>query len=138
MGTILKEGEGKDNILSAQEFVEISQANGWGKDKTYELDKVEEALKNTFYIVSLRSKEGKLLGCARALPDDMFFTTIPDIFVSPAFHRQGLATQLLERIKEKLGHTVIFFGAQPGKEELYEKVGFEKGLPSYMGKFSKN
>ncbi len=43
----------------------------------------------------------------------------------------------MEGIKERLGHTVIYFGAQPGKEAFYEKLGFEPGLPAFVGKFRK-
>lgn len=128
-------GSGKDHLLTAQEFIELSQLNGWGKGKTYDLSKVENALKNTFFLVTIRTHSGELIGCARALSDDMFFTTIPDIFVHPQYQRTGLGTQLMETIKTRLGHTAIFFGAQPGKEAFYEKLGFEKGLQSYVGKF---
>ena len=41
----------------------------------------------------------------------------------------------MEKIKERFGHTVIFFGAQPGKESFYEGLGFKKGMQSYTAKF---
>lgn len=135
MNTTLQSGHGKESLLTAQEFIEISQANGWGKNKTYDLEKVVQALENTFYLVTIRSSENELLACGRALSDDMFFTTIPDIFVHPDHHRKGYGSRIMEKIKERLGHTVIFFGAQPGKGQFYEKLGFEKGLQSYSMKF---
>lgn len=131
----LSVGAGKDHLLTAQEFIELSQLNGWGKRRTYDLAKVEKALENTFFLVTIRAREGELIGCARALSDDLFFTTIPDIFVHPQYQGKGLGTQLMETIKTRLGHTTIFFGAQPGKEAFYEKLGFEEGLQSYVGKF---
>ena len=132
----LQSGSGEESFLPPLEFISISQANGWGQNKSYDLQRVNQALKNTFYLVTLRSESGELLACGRALSDDMFFTTIPDIFVHPDHHRKGFGTKIMEAIKKRLGHTVIFFGAQPGKELFYEKLGFEKGLQSYSMKFT--
>ena len=135
---IIQSGTGKDKIISPEEFITISQANGWGKNRNYDLNEVEKALDLTFFIVAIRSNENnQLLGCVRAFSDDMFFTTIPDIFVDPEHHGNGYGAILMEKIKERLGHTAIFFGAQPGREGFYEKLGFQKGMQSYVGKFRK-
>lgn len=131
------EGSGENNILSAKEFIEISKTNGWGKNIDYDLRKVEKALKTTFYIVTIRDLEGNLIGCARVFSDDLFFSTIPEIFVKPNFQRKGFGSILMEKIKERVGHTVIYFGAQEGKEGFYEKLGFKKGMQSYTAKFKK-
>lgn len=130
------EGSGKDNIISAQEFIELSQLNGWGKNRDYDLKKVQKALENTFYITVIRNTEGKLLAFVRCLSDDMFFTTIPDIHTHPEYMGNGYATILITKAKEKLGHTKFYFGAQEGLEGFYEKLGFKKDLQSYGGKFS--
>ena len=135
---IIQSGSGKEKILSPEEFIAISKANGWGKNQEYDMEEVFNALDLTFFIVAIRSKEkNQLLGCVRAFSDDMFFTTIPDIFVDPDQQGNGFGAILMEKIKERLGHTAIFFGAQPGKEGFYEKLGFQKGMQSYVGKFRK-
>lgn len=130
----IQSGHGNSGILSPEEFIGISQANGWGVHKTYDLKKVEKALAQTQLIVCIRNEEGKLLGCARALSDELFFTTVPDIFVHPDYQARGYGRMLMEIIKEKLGHTSIFLGAQSGNEVFFEKLGFEKGLQSYQFK----
>jgi len=45
---------------------------------------------------------------------------------------------LVEKIKEKYGHTNFFFGAQPGNEQFFEGLGFEKSIQSYAGRFKEN
>ncbi|MEL6251094.1 MAG: GNAT family N-acetyltransferase [Bacteroidota bacterium] len=130
----ISSGHRNSAILSPEEFIRISQANGWGLHREYNLGKVEKALSQTQLIVCIRNEAGNLLGCARALTDELFFTTIPDIFVHPDYQGRGYGRMLMEVIKEKLGHTSIFFGAQPGNEAFFEKMGFEKGLQSYQFK----
>src|SRR5512141_3250478 len=78
-----------DRKLTAQEFIEMSKVVGWGKDAKYDLSKVKKALKNTSYIVTIRD-DGRIIACGRALSDDMFFTTIPDLFVRPEYQGKGL------------------------------------------------
>ena len=130
----IQSGHGESGILSPKEFINISQENGWGVQRKYDLEKVEKALVQTQLIVCIRDETGKLLGCARALSDELFFTTIPDIFVHPDYQGRGYGRMLMEVIKEKLGHTSIFLGSQPGNEAFFEKQGFKKGLQSYQFK----
>jgi len=130
----IQSAHGESGILSPKEFIDISQANGWGVHRTYDLEKVKKALSQTQLIVCIRDEKGNLLGCARALTDELFFTTIPDVFVHPNYQGRGYGRMLMEVVKEKLGHTSIFLGAQPGNEVFFEKLGFEKGLQSYQFK----
>ena len=134
-GYILRSEAGKEASLSPQEFISISQANAWGLNKNYDLIKVKEALEATFLTITIRNSKNELCACLRALSDDLFFTSIPDIFVLPELHRKGLGTWMMEELKKRVGHTAIFFGAQPGNEAFFEALGFEKGIQSYQGKF---
>ena len=124
----------KKSDLKPEEFIEISKSVGWGKDKQYDMARVKKALKNTSFIITIRNVDGRLIGCARALSDNLLFTTIPDIFVRPEHQRKGLGTLMMKKIIERYTHTKIFFGAQPGLEKFYEKLGFEKGLQPYQRK----
>ena len=73
------------NNLTAEEFIHISQAVGWGKHRIYDIEKIKTALRKTSFIVTIRDNTDQLVACGRALSDDMFFTTIPDIFVVPEY-----------------------------------------------------
>jgi|WetSurMetagenome_2_1015567.scaffolds.fasta_scaffold1070779_1 GNAT superfamily N-acetyltransferase len=119
--------------LTAEAFIDISQSVGWGKNAKYDMKKVKQALKNTSYIVTVKNK-GLLIGCGRALSDDLLFTTVPDLFVRPEFQKQGIGKIIMEKIIKKFSHTKIFFGSQPGNELFFEKLGFKKDLQSYSMK----
>ncbi len=119
------------NNITAEEFINISQSVGWGKHRIYEINQIRSALKKTSFIVTIRDNMGQLLACGRVLSDNMFFTTIPDIFVLPNYQSQWLWTLIMKKIIDKYSHTKIFFGSQPGNEQFFEKLWFKKDLQSY-------
>jgi GNAT superfamily N-acetyltransferase len=122
------------NNLSAKEFIDLSKSVGWGKNRKYDLSKVEYALKKSSFIVTIRNEKGIAIGCGRALSDNMFFTTIPDIFVNPKYQGKGIGKIVMNKIINKYSHTKIYFGSQPGNEKFFEKLGFKKDLQSYAMK----
>ena len=97
--------------------------------------KVQQSLGETSFTVKAVLNSGDVVGCARAFSDDLLMTFIPDIFVSPKLQKSGIGSKLIEEIKNRYGHTNFFFGAQPRNEGFFEKLGFEKSLQSYAGKF---
>lgn len=124
--------------LSAEEFIQLSKDVGWGTNRIYDMTKVEKALKETSFTVKVINNSGKVIACGRAFSDDILMTFIPDIFVHPEYQGKGLGKMIMESIKERYGHTVFYFGAQPGRENFYENLGFKKGMQSYTGTFRKN
>ena len=125
----------QNSDIVPEEFIDLSKSVGWGANKNWNLDEVQNALNKTALVVTIRNEKGKLIGCGRVLSDGLLFTTIPDIFVRPEYQRQGIGTMIMEVIKEHFRHTPIFFGSQSGNETFFEKLGFEKGIQSYQGKF---
>ena len=119
------------NNLSAQEFIDLSKSVGWGLDKTYRLEKVKDALNKSSFIVTVRNENNIAVACGRALSDNMFFTTIPDIFVNPKYQSNGFGRIIVQQIIEKYKYTKIYLGSQPGNEAFFEKLGFKKDLQSY-------
>ena len=120
--------------LKPEEFIVLSKAVGWGKNAKYDMKKVKLALKNSSFIVTLRNEKGKLIGCGRAFSDNMFFTTIPDLFVDPKYQGKGYGKLIMQKIITKYKHTKIFLGSQPGNDKFFEKLGFKKDLQSYAMK----
>jgi GNAT superfamily N-acetyltransferase len=125
----------EENSLSEEEFISLSKKVGWGKSRNYDMNKVKKALSDTSLTLKVVSDTGAVVGCARAFSDDLLMTFIPDIFVCPDHQSEGIGSMLVNRIKEKYGHTNFFFGAQPGNELFFEKLGFEESIKSYTGKF---
>ena len=126
------------NNLRSDEFIDLSKAAGWGKNRKYDMSKVTQALSDTTLTVVVRDQNNRAIGCGRAFSDDLLMTFIPDIFVHPDFQRQGIGSLIVETLKSKFAHTSFYFGAQAGNETFFEKLGFSKSLQSYGGKFGNN
>lgn len=95
----------------------------------YDLAQTQAALERTLNITA--QEDGKLVGCLRILSDGYFFGTITELLVLPSFQKQGVGSKLLQLAREHTP-TLLYFGAQPGVEEFYEKNGCQRSLASYV------
>lgn len=93
-------------------------------------------MKNSYYVLWVRyvkptsrfAKQGQLLGFARVISDGLFYATIWDVCVFPAWQRIGLGRGLMERVLEKLvadNIPTIALYAERHVVALYEKLGFQ-------------
>lgn len=114
-----------DPELAATDFLALAQ-RVWPDD--YEPKAVQDALRHTINITAWADHH--LIGCARILTDGYFFGTIPEIMVDPAYQGQGIGRRLMELAWEH-SPTGLFFGAQPGNEGFFEKLGYERSFVSY-------
>ena len=95
----------------------------------YDAGRTQDALART---LNITARDGEtLVGCLRILTDGYFFGTITEMLVLPEYQRQGVGSRLLQLAKEH-SPTMLYFGAQPGVEDFYEKNGCKKGLQSYI------
>lgn len=114
-----------DDNLVAPEFLDLAQ-RVWPGD--YDVTAAESALAKT---INISARDGdRLIGLVRILSDGYFFGTIPELLVDPDFQGSGIGSKLMELAWEA-SPTSLYFGAQPGKEAFYEKLGYERGLQSY-------
>lgn len=118
----------QEDRLTAEEFLTLARRVWPGE---YDSALVQEALDQTTNITA--REDGNLVGCVRILTDGYFFGTIPEILVDPEHRRKGVGTRLM-RLAWEISPTSLYFGAQPGNEEFFEKAGFGRGLPSYWKK----
>lgn len=115
-----------DRKLVASTFIPfVNQI--WQGD--YDMESTQTALSKTLNITAYDNE--RLIGCLRILTDGYFFGTITELLVLPEYQKQGVGSRLLELAKENTP-TMLYFGAQPGKEAFYEKNGCQKSLQSYM------
>jgi predicted GNAT family N-acyltransferase len=100
----------------------------------YNIEMTSEAIHKTVNITAWDEQE--LVGCSRLLTDGYFFGTITEILVAPEYRMRGIGKKLIELTWE-ISPTSLFIGAQPGKEEFFEKHGFTKSIQSYQIKKSR-
>lgn len=111
--------------LSAADFLGLAQ-RVWPGD--YVAEAVQDALGRT---INLTARDGgRLIGCVRLLTDGYFFGTVPEVLVNPEYQGRGIGRALMERAWER-SPTGLFFGAQPGNEPFFEKLGYQRGMVSY-------
>ncbi|RGD75232.1 GNAT family N-acetyltransferase [Anaerofustis stercorihominis] len=115
-----------DKKLDAELFVSFAN-KVWQGD--YDIKETRKALEKTINITAYN--DNKLVGCIRILSDGYYFGTITELLVLPEFQHKGIGSRLLNLAKEN-APTMLYFGAQPGVEEFYEKNGCEKGMQSYI------
>lgn len=76
----------------------------------------------------------QLVGSVRILSDGYFFSTVPELLVDPQYQRRGIGRTLIHRALDLAPGGRLFFGAQPGNEEFFERCGFRRGPVGFIGR----
>lgn len=125
-----------ENKLTAQEFVNLTEAVGWGCPN---LKQIETALKNTIYSISVEI-DGKIIGMGRIVGDGARIFYIQDVVVEPNYQGMGIGIKIMECLMayiEKVAmsacNTMVGLMSAKGKECFYEKFGFQKRPNEFQG-----
>lgn len=94
----------------------------------YDMNMTEIALSKTLNITAYDNDV--LVGCVRILSDGYYFGTITELLVLPEYQKHGIGSKLIKLARDNTP-TMLYFGAQAGVEEFYEKNGCKKSLQSY-------
>ncbi len=119
-----------DKNIKAADFLYLASKVWPGE---YDAERTKEALEKTINISAYDGE--KLIGCLRILTDGYYFGTITELLVLPEYQNNGVGSRLMELTRDNTP-TMLYFGAQPGKEGFYEKNGCEKSMQSYVIKRS--
>lgn len=118
-----------DKELSAEDFLNLAQKVWPGN---YNKEMTQIALSKTINVTAWND-ENTLVGCVRIITDGYYFGTISEILVMPEYQKHGIGKRLMELAWE-VSPTSLFFGARPGNEGFFEKLGYIKSMQSYMKK----
>ncbi len=123
-----------EKIPGAEEYIRLRQAVGWG---THEPSAIEECLRNSLYCICAFA-DGELVGMARIVGDGGLVFYIQDVIVAPAHQRQGIGTQLMDKVMAYIQahahqNAVIGLMAAKGKEPFYERYGFIRRPTDKLG-----
>ena len=116
------------NYMTPEEYMEFRRLVGWS---AFPLEQAAEGLKNSFILACFRV-DGKPVALGRAVSDHGYVVYIADVIVIPEYQGNGLGRKVMEYLMEQIkasmkpGYRImISLLAAKGKEEFYNKFGFE-------------
>ncbi|KGM94092.1 acetyltransferase [Clostridium botulinum] len=119
----------KRNILIAEQFNNLVKSVGW---KVNSNEQVNRALQNSLYTVSILYNN-EIIGMGRMLGDKSMSYFIRDVVVLPEYQGQGIGRKIIQDMMSFIKETnlkgckcCIELTSASGKEEFYEKFGFQK------------
>ena len=111
-----------------KDFYKLFRTTGWYESYKLTEDKLELALNNSWFMVSVYYKE-QLVGFGRIISDKSLHALILDVIVLPDFQNNGIGTKIMKILTGNcLSEGIIdiqLFCAE-GKTDFYEKLGYEK------------
>ena len=115
------------NTITPEEYLAMRAAVGWS---VFPVEQAIAGLSNS-YVWCIRD-EGRPIAIGRAIWDHGYVIYIADVIVLPEYQGQGLGRVLMESIMAfiheqlKPGYRfMVSLLAAKGKEEFYQKFGFE-------------
>ena len=113
--------------ITPEEYMQMRREVGWGE---FPLEQAAEGLKNSTLRCCFR-RGGEPIALARVLWDHGYVVYIADIIVRPAYQKNGMGRDLMNRVIGfiesilKPGYRVmVSLQSAKGKEEFYERFGF--------------
>ena len=131
----------KYNELTAEQFIELWQAVGWGEGPA--LEQTRLAMEHTLFRVSIFDGD-KIIAMARVIGDMGLDYYIKDVVVRPEYQGKGLGRMLINEILKFISEngikgTDIFveLRAMPDKIPFYKKFGFDSNEAQRLRQFLK-
>ena len=131
----------KYNELTAEQFIELWQAVGWGEGPA--LEQIRLAMEHTLFRVSIFDGD-KIIAMARVIGDMGLDYYIKDVVVRPEYQGKGLGRMLINEILKFISEngikgTDIFVElcAMPDKIPFYKKFGFDSNEAQRLRQFLK-
>ena len=131
----------KYNELTAEQFIELWQAVGWGEGPA--LEQTRLAMEHTLFRVSIFDGD-KIIAMARVIGDMGLDYYIKDVVVRPEYQGKGLGRMLINEILKFISEngikgTDIFVElcAMPDKIPFYKKLGFDSNEAQRLRQFLK-
>ena len=117
-----------NNELSVKEYCELRAAVNW---QPIIEDQAQSGLNNSDFIITCRVNDD-IIGCARIFWDKGYIAYLADVMVKPEYQKQGIGKKLVSeciayidnQLKDGWRIKIVIVSAK-GKEQFYEKIGFE-------------
>lgn len=109
----------ENNELTASKIMEVFASVGWNKSAKV----IVEAFHNSWYVTAY--DEDKLIGFARAISDNYYYTGVYDVVVRPEYQKRGIAREMMKRIIDRFNGTYFFLTYTEGNRDFYARCGFQ-------------
>lgn len=120
-----------DAPLLPEEVSEVFRSSGI-KRPSEDLERIRKMIDNADITVTAWEGE-RLVGIARAITDFSYCCYLSDLAVSLPFQKQGIGTELIRRLREKLGDEVaLLLLSAPTAMGYYPRIGFEKKENAFL------
>ncbi|KPV60241.1 GCN5 family acetyltransferase [Paenibacillus sp. A3] len=121
---------------SVLEHKTLWEAVGWGK---VNIEMTEQSIANSVYCLVAIS-DGNVIGMGRIVGDGAMYYYIQDVAVLPEYQNLGIGKQIIEKLLNYIndncsGAGFVGLFASHGKNEFYEKFGFQDHSPGMTGMF---
>lgn len=118
--------EFRDELPDREAYFRLFETTGWNAEYHVSAEDLYRAIRGSWYLTAAWCGE-ELAGAGRVVSDGAFHGLIVDVIVAPAYQRQGLGTQIMERLLERCRTArlldVQLFCAK-GKAPFYRRLGF--------------
>ena len=95
-------------------------------------------LANSSAVVLARIRDGTVVGFITAVSDHVSCAYIPHLEVLPAYHGQGIGSELVRRMLEKLRHLyMIDLVCDPPLQPFYERFGMRPVVGMVMRNYDR-
>ena len=117
-----------NNSLSAKEYCELRSSVAW---QPIIVEQAQSGLNASDFIIACRDDDN-IVGCARIFWDKGYIAYLADVMVKPEYQKQGIGKKLVSeciayidnQLKDGWRIKIVIVSAK-GKEQFYEKFGFE-------------
>ena len=111
------------------EIVNLYRAAGWWKEE-YDPADICQIIEGSFgFAVAIDTGSGRAIGMGRAVADGISDAYLQDLITDPKFRGKGIGKSIVSMLVEhckKSGISWIGLIAEPGSEEFYLSLGFER------------
>lgn len=114
-------------IPKEDDFFRLYKTTGWDNTGSYSSERLYNAIQNSWFVVCAYDEE-KLVGFGRLISDGFYQTFLTDMIVHPDYQGQGIGSNLLQLLIDycqEHGLTWVQLFCAKGKQEFYQKAGFE-------------